>query len=65
MVIDENTKTDAINSINESEIGIQGAAKLQGVPVKSEVGNVPGAQSQLYGWNTPSAPSGRTNRKPG
>ena len=47
LVIDENTKTDAINSIHESEIDIQGAAKLQRVPVKSEVGTVPGVQPQL------------------
>ena len=47
MVIGENTKTDAINSIHESEIDIQGAAKLQRVPVKSEVGAVPGVQPQL------------------
>ena len=65
MVIDENTKTDAINSINESEIDIQDADKLQRVPVKSKVGDSPGAQPHLYGWNTPSAPSGPTNRKPG
>ena len=65
MVIDENIKTDASNSLNESEIDIQDTTKLQGVPVKSEVGAVPEAQSQLYGWNKPSAPSGRTNRKPG
>ena len=55
-------KTDAINPINESEVDIQDATKLQRLPVKSEVGDVPGAQPQLYEWDTPSAPSGRANR---
>ena len=47
MVIDEIQKTDAITSINESEIDIQDPTKIQRVTVKSEVGDVPGAQPQL------------------
>ena len=47
MVIDDSTKTQAINSIIVSAIAIQNTTQLQPVPIKSETDAVPEALPQL------------------
>ena len=47
MVIDDNTKTEAINSIIVSVIAIQDTTQLQPVPIKSESDAAPEALPQL------------------
>ena len=47
MLIDDDTKTEAISSIITSAIDIQDTTQLQPVPVKSETGTVPEALPNL------------------
>ena len=47
MLIDDDTKTEAITSIIASAIDIQDTTQLQPVPVKSEAGTVPESLPKL------------------